>query len=111
MTNKDADLAIRVSQGDQRAFAMLVAQYEKPIFNLALRMVSDPDDAADVTQNAFVKAYTKISQYNPAYTFFNWLYRIAVNESLNLISRRKRHQNADIEPPPLPRTWRWSSRR
>lgn len=104
MTNRDADLAIRVSQGDQRAFAMLVAQYEKPIFNLALRMVSDPDDAADVTQTAFVKAYTRIRQYNPAYNFFSWIYRIAVNESLNLISRRKVRQNAELEPPPLPKT-------
>ncbi len=85
--NKDADLALRVSKGDRKASGMLIAEYEKPIFNLALRMVSDPDDAADVTQNVFVKAYTKIGMYNPTYTFFNWIYRIAVNESINLINR------------------------
>jgi RNA polymerase sigma-70 factor (ECF subfamily) len=104
MTNRDAELASKVSQGDQRAFAMLVAQYEKPIFNLALRMVSDRDDAADVTQNVFVKAYTKINLYDPAYAFFSWIYRIAVNESINLINRRKRRRNLELETPALPRT-------
>lgn len=99
MTNMNAELASQVSKGDRRAFTMLVAKYEKPIFNLALRMVSDPDDAADVAQTVFVKAYTKIDQFNPAYSFFSWIYRIAVNESLNMINGRKRRRNLDYEPP------------
>jgi RNA polymerase sigma-70 factor (ECF subfamily) len=90
MTNNDADLVQRVRQGDRKAFAMLVERYEKPIFNLAYRMVRDPDDAADITQNAFVKAYLKLDSYLPSYKFFNWLYRIAVNEAINLLNRNRR---------------------
>ncbi len=104
MTNKDADLARQVRQGDQGAFAMLVAQYEKPIYNLALRMVTDPDDAADITQTVFVKAYLKIALFNPAHAFFSWIYRIAVNESLNLIDARKRNRNLRPEPHAAPNT-------
>ena len=78
---------------------MLVARYEKPIFNTAYRMVSDSDDAADVTQNAFVKAFEKIDTYNPAYKFFNWLYRITVNEALNHINRQKRNREFDYDTP------------
>ena len=108
MTNNDADLVRQVRQGNRKAFAMFVECYEKPIFNLAYRMVRDPDDAADITQNAFVKAYLKLDSYNPAYKFFNWLYRIAVNEALNHLSRKKRAQERAqelaYEPPASPRT-------
>jgi len=104
MTNNDADLVRQVRQGNRKAFAMFVECYEKPIFNLAYRMVRDPDDAADITQNAFVKAYLKLDTYNPAYKFFNWLYRIAVNEALNHLSRKKRAQELAYEPPARPKT-------
>jgi RNA polymerase sigma-70 factor (ECF subfamily) len=104
MTNNDADLVRQVRQGNRKAFAMFVECYEKPIFNLAYRMVRDPDDAADITQNAFVKAYLKLDTYNPAYKFFNWLYRIAVNEALNHLSRKRRAQEFAYEPPATPKT-------
>jgi RNA polymerase sigma-70 factor (ECF subfamily) len=78
---------------------MLVARYEKPIFNTAYRMVKNFDDAADITQNAFVKAYEKIDTYNPSYKFFNWLYKITVNETLNLINQRKRQREFEYDPP------------
>jgi len=78
---------------------MLVARYEKPIFNTAYRMVRNADDAADITQNAFIKAFEKIDTFNPSYKFFNWLYRIAVNETLNLINRRKRRREFEYDPP------------
>jgi RNA polymerase sigma-70 factor (ECF subfamily) len=99
MANTDAQLAIQFQNGDRKAFTMLVNRYEKQIFNTAMRMVKNSDDAADITQNAFVKAYQKIDTFNPSYKFITWLYRIAVNETLNLISRRKRRREFEYDPP------------
>ncbi len=99
MANTDARLAIQFRNGDRKAFAMLVARYEKPIFNTAYRMVQNFDDAADITQNAFVKAFEKIDTFNPSYKFFNWLYKITVNETLNLLNRRKRRLDFEYDPP------------
>lgn len=99
MANTDAQLAIQFQNGDRKAFTMLVARYEKPIFNTAYRMVQDFDDAADITQNAFIKAFEKIDTFNPSYKFFNWIYKITVNETLNLINRRKRRRDFEYDPP------------
>jgi RNA polymerase sigma-70 factor (ECF subfamily) len=99
MADTDAHLAIQFQNGDRKAFTMLVARYEKPIFNTAFRMVKNFDDAADITQNAFIKAYEKIDTFNPSYKFFNWIYKIAVNETLNLINRRQRRRDFDYDPP------------
>jgi RNA polymerase sigma-70 factor (ECF subfamily) len=101
--NDDANLVQQAQGGDRKAFAMLVERYETPIYNLAYRMVRDADDAADVTQNAFVKAYRKLGTFKTEYRFFSWIYRIAVNEALNHLDRRKRHREIDLDPPSGPR--------
>lgn len=75
--------------GDTRAFGVLVERYQSVLFNVALRMLNNHEDAMDVTQNAFIKAYEKLDTYNPKYKFFSWMYKIMVNESLNTINRRK----------------------
>jgi RNA polymerase sigma-70 factor, ECF subfamily len=98
----DADLVRQALRGDREAFGMLVAQYEKPIYNLAYRMVGDADEAADIAQNAFVKAYRKLGSYDPAHRFFSWLYRIAVNESLNHLAWKRRRRELDPDPPVTP---------
>jgi RNA polymerase sigma-70 factor, ECF subfamily len=95
----DADLVRQALRGDREAFGMLVAQYEKPIYNLAYRMVGDADEAADIAQNAFVKAYRKLASYDPAHRFFSWLYRIAVNEALNHLAWRRRSRELNPDPP------------
>lgn len=76
--------------GNNRAFESIVDKYEKPVFNAALRIINNYQDAEDVTQSAFVKAFEKLTTFNPRYKFFSWLYRIVVNESLNFVSQRKR---------------------
>ncbi len=86
----DAELVRACLSGNQRAFETLVRKYEKPIFNLALRMLKDPDDAADVAQTAFVKAYQNLDSFDEAHEFFSWIYRIAINESINFRKRTKR---------------------
>jgi RNA polymerase sigma-70 factor (ECF subfamily) len=86
----DKDLVKRCLSGDQKAFEILLERYQKPVFNIALRILSNTDDAADVTQATFVKAYEKLNSYDNRYKFFSWLYRIAVNTSLNLLEQKKR---------------------
>jgi RNA polymerase sigma-70 factor (ECF subfamily) len=78
----DANLVDECLNGNNHAFETLVLKYQKPIYNLALRMLKDP--------TVFVKAYEKLDSYNPAHQFFSWIYRIAVNESINLSKRQKR---------------------
>ena len=87
---KDEDLVCSCLHGDQRAFAELVSRYQKPLYNLALRMTADPEDAKDVVQSTFIKAYEKLSTYQYQYHFFSWLYRIAINDSINFLRQRKR---------------------
>jgi RNA polymerase sigma-70 factor (ECF subfamily) len=76
--------------GDPQAFAGLVAQYEKPVYNVALRMLRNPDDARDIAQTVFMKAWQNLAQYDPQYKFYSWIYRMAINESLNVLRVRDR---------------------
>jgi len=89
---KDQDFALieDCKNGDQQALASLVRRYERPVFNVAYRMLGTADEAADVSQTTFLKAFENLSRYNPEYKFFSWIYRIAVNESINQLNRRKR---------------------
>ena len=82
-------------EGNARAFETLVHRYYKVLFNCAYRMVSDVEDARDITQSTFLKAYEKLKTFDPRHKFFSWVYRIMVNESLNLLGRRKPHQPLD----------------
>jgi RNA polymerase sigma-70 factor (ECF subfamily) len=88
---EDKELVRRCLKGEKEAFGTILDRYEKPIYNLVLRMVNDRDDAADLTQTIFVKAYEKLDTYDERFKFFSWLYKIAVNTALNFISHR-RHQ-------------------
>lgn len=75
----------------------LVRQYEKPIYHAAYRLLGNADDAADVTQTTFMQAFRNLGQYNPAFRFYSWLYRIAVNEALDTQQGRQRLQtHADV---------------
>lgn len=95
----DEDLVQKCQQGDARAFDAIVERHQKTVYNLALRMVRDPDEAADVAQAVFVKAYEKLKSFDPKFKFFSWIYRIAVNEALNVLDQRKRFDALDgVEP-------------
>lgn len=74
--------------GDVEAFAPLVRRYERVLYNVAVRMLGDREEARDVTQDAFLKAFQKLDTFDPSYRFFSWMYRIVVNESLNARGRR-----------------------
>ena len=75
----------------------MIKEYERPIYNAAYRILGNIDDAADVTQTVFMKAFERLDQYNPEYKFFSWIYRIAVNESINLHNRNKNLQSLEDE--------------
>lgn len=91
----DEALVQRCLSGDTEAFGELVGRYERPIFNVALRMLRDREEARDATQNAFVKAWQHLDQFDRNRRFFSWLYRIAVNESLNRATRRRKADPLD----------------
>ena len=90
--DSDGLLVERCRRGDRRAFEALVGRYEKPVYNAALRMLRNPEDARDVAQTVFLKAFEHLADYDPKYRFYSWIYRIALNESINLFGRRDRHE-------------------
>ena len=87
--NEDTALVRQCLKGSQTAFETLVCRYQKAIYNVVFRMCNEHDDAQDITQTAFIKAYEKLDTFNPRYKFYSWLYRIAINETLNLLEHKK----------------------
>ncbi len=91
----DEDLALldRHASGDREAFNDLVRKYQRPLYAMLYRMVSDQADAADILQKTFVKAFTGISGFERRSSFRTWLYQIAINLAKNLYRDRSRlHQ-------------------
>jgi RNA polymerase sigma-70 factor (ECF subfamily) len=84
----DTELVARCLRGDVAAFEPLVLRYQRPLFNVAWRMLGDREEARDIVQGAFVKAWEKLGTFDPHHRFFSWIYRIVVNESLNARGRR-----------------------
>jgi RNA polymerase sigma-70 factor (ECF subfamily) len=95
----DRALVARCCDGDRRAFEQLVLRYQKPIFNVALRMLHDPQEALDVAQTTFLKAFEHLADYDPTYKFYSWIYRIALNESLTALGARRDLGAIDGEEP------------
>jgi RNA polymerase sigma-70 factor (ECF subfamily) len=84
-------------QGDARAFESLVRRYRPRIFALALHMTGRPSDADDVTQEVFIRAFCKIREFEGRSAFFTWLYRIALNLSLNLRRDARRRRAVGLD--------------
>jgi RNA polymerase sigma-70 factor (ECF subfamily) len=86
-------------RGDNRAFNQLVLKWEKHIFNLTLRMLHDPDEAEDTTQEVFLAAFRNIRRFRKDARFSTWLYRIAVNHCLSRLRKRPTevHVSLDME--------------
>jgi RNA polymerase sigma-70 factor (ECF subfamily) len=85
----DLSVIRRCLEGDKEAFAELVDRYQSAVFNVALRMVGRYEDAQDIAQTVFLKAYANLRNYNPRFKFFSWIFRMAVNESINWINRMR----------------------
>ena len=89
LENEDFKLVSDCLSGNGRSYEVLVEKYHKIIFRMANKLVKDFDDAEEITQSVFVKAYENLKNYNPNYKFFSWLYRIAVNEAINFDKRKR----------------------
>lgn len=86
----------KVLGGDANAFEELVLKYEKTVYNLALRMVGDRDDASDMTQEAFIKAYGSLSSFRGDSKFSVWIYRITTNVCLDFLRSKSRKQQVSL---------------
>lgn len=86
----------RVLGGDVNAFETLVLSYEKNVYNLALRMVKNPEDASDMAQEAFIRAYNSLASFRGESKFSVWLYRIVSNACLDFLRSRSRHPTVSL---------------
>lgn len=87
--SEENQLISDVLNGDAEAFAVLVNRYQRPIFNLMVRMSGCREDATDLTQEAFLKAYEHLEKFRPTRRFFPWLYTIAMNLGVDHLRKRK----------------------
>ena len=92
----DQRLVLRVQHGDKRAFDVLVLKYQQRIASVVSRYLRDQDEVADVTQEAFIKAYRALANFRGDAQFYTWLYRIAINTAKNhLVAKSRRPPNTD----------------
>lgn len=93
MEEDDGSAVALAQSGDSDAFRLLVERHSRNVFRLAFRMTGHEQDAEDVVQETFLRAYKQLKNYEARSSFATWLYRIASNYSLDLIRSRKRHQD------------------
>jgi RNA polymerase sigma-70 factor (ECF subfamily) len=93
---EDYDLVSLAVEGDQRAFGKLMDRYKDSIYYMVLKMVHNRDDADDLTVEAFGKAFSNIHKYSPEYAFSTWLFKIAINNCIDFI-RKKRLETLSID--------------
>jgi RNA polymerase sigma-70 factor (ECF subfamily) len=87
----DLVLVERAKQGNQAAFATLMERYRESIYFMMLKMVKNSDDAEDLTIEAFGKAFNRIDQYSPSFAFSTWLFKIASNNGIDFIRKKRLH--------------------
>ncbi len=95
--DEDLDLINRTAAGEREAFNELVLKYQKPLYYLLYRMVSNHEDASDLLQKTFVKAFTGLASFERRSTFKTWLYQIAINLAKNVYRDRSKAQHVPID--------------
>ncbi len=99
MTNKkslsDEELVVLVREEDQELYEEIVKRYQQKLFRYAETIVKSSDQAADVVQQAFIKAFTKLHSFNTKKKFSSWIYRIVHNEAINLIRKYKKEHSLE----------------
>ncbi len=96
----DAAEVARARAGDETAFRALVERHSRTVFRLAFRMTGNEHDAEDVVQEAFLKAYRRLDQFESRANFGSWVYRIAANCALDLLRSRSRREETPLERDP-----------
>ena len=103
----DEELVRRYLAGDERAFSLLVERHQTRVFNVALRVLGDPDDARDAAQDAFLSMLRKLSQFRGDSAFTTWLHRVTVNSCYDILRKRRRQPMLRLvgdEDDPIPET-------
>ena len=95
--DEDLDLINRTAAGDREAFNELVLKYQKPLYYMLYRMLSNHEDASDLLQKTFVKAFTGLDSFERRSTFKTWLYQIAINLAKNVYRDRSKAQQVPID--------------
>lgn len=93
---EESRIVQKVIKGDVNAFETLVLAYEKSVYNIALRMTRNSEDASDMTQEAFIKAYNSLQSFRGDSKFSVWLYRIATNVCLDFLRSRSRRPTVSL---------------
>ena len=97
MTREDElDIIRRVLDGDVNAFEQIVLTHQKNIYNLALKMVGNPDDAFDISQDAFLRAYNSLSSFHGDSKLSVWLYRLTSNICIDFLRKKKRRNEVQL---------------
>jgi len=94
---KDLELVSRYRDGEQRAFELLVKRYQRKVYSLAYGIVHNPEDAMDVTQEAFVKVHRYLDKFQGSASFYTWLYRIVVNLCIDHLRRAGRAYSVEYD--------------
>lgn len=98
----DLQLVRLVQQGKKQAFDMLVKKYQYKVIGIAQRYVSNPDDAQDIAQEAFIKTYRALADFRGESAFYTWLYRITVNTAMNYVtSSANKVKSVDVDMPEI----------
>lgn len=97
--DNETALVAEARAGNANAFATLLNQYERHIYRLALNITSNPEDAEDVLQEAFLKAYTNLENFRGDSRFYTWLVRIAMNEALMKLRKRAASRQVSLDEP------------
>lgn len=93
----------KASKGDGDAFEVLVSRYEKNVYSLAHRLVSDREDAMDITQDVFLKAYQALPRFRGESKFSTWIHRVCVNASLDHLRKKQKFPAYSLDEPVSPR--------
>ncbi len=93
----DVALVERARGGDEAAFEQLIRQYDRQIFRIARHFTQNKEDAEDIVQDTFLKAYQKLHQFQGNSKFYTWLVRIAVNESLKRLRKRRNSKTVSMD--------------
>ncbi len=98
MSDEKTDILIKSAlEGDMRSFEELIYQYEKKVYNVALRVFKNPEDAKDISQDVFIKIYKNLNKFDNKSSFSTWLYRITTNTCIDELRKRKGRETISID--------------